>query len=376
MDLFTPLPIGRDPNENLLNYIKISSENSKNIIREWSEGFIDRDNKFLFEFQTSFEGMLWELYCYAVLKKMGCSVDFSYNRPDFVVNLPYHFLIECTVAREGQGMPKENDIKEKINPSYNLTERTDYATVRLFNSINSKFKKYQNGYGALEHVINLPYIVAVAPFEQARFQDSGMEPIRKILWGQTVQKVNQSYFLEDYDKLKKNDDVYLNMGIFINDSYQEVSGILFSNLATIAKPDCMASDPNLVITHQHYNPHSQKANIKISYTFTRKTENTMMRFALEARKQVESNIVNGGYADRFDIDKAVYHGYREKLTDGLHLFLNPFAKNPLADDVINMFYSNGVSIHRYNIEERYEPENMLIDNHLMSRVVNRFNILK
>lgn len=373
-DLFMPLPKVKELNKNLENYIKISPESSKNIIRAWSDGFVDRDNKFVYEFQTTFESMLWELYCFAVLKQMKYKVDFSYNCPDFVVESPHRLLIECTVVREGNGMPSENDINQKLEPSQNLSARVDYATVRLLNSINTKLKKYKEGYCNLQHVSGLPYIIAIAPFEQARFQDPGMEPIRKILWAETVEKVNSRYILEDFDKIKKRDNVYLDMGIFLNDSYKEVSGILFSSLATVSKPDCMANIPNMVIMNERYNPYSQKANVTINYTSTNKTEKKMINYALHVREVIKDNI-GSKYSDRYQINKYICHGYQETLTDGLHLFLNPFADTPLSNDIVNRFHDNGVSIHTYDLVNKYEPADMLIDNHLIRRQKYQFNFV-
>lgn len=374
-DLFKPLPNIKNLNSNLSNYIKSSSENSKNVFREWSDGFIDRDNKFVYEFQSTFESMLWELYCFAVLKQMKCEVDFSYNRPDFVVKMPHRFLIECTVVREGNGQPKESDIVEKFEPSQSLTARTNYATVRMLNSINAKLTKYKEGYSTLEHVNGIPYIIAVAPFEQARFQDPGLEPIRKILWAETVSKVNNNYILDSFDMLEKRDNVYLNMGIFLNDSYKEVSGILFSNLATVSKADCMAADPNMVIFNDRYNPNSQKANVTVSYTFTKKTEKEMIHQALLRRKQLEATIERE-YSDRYHIENFVSRGYHETLTDGLHLFLNPFATIPINNELINLFHDNGVSIHSYDFSNMFEKNDMLISNHLIRRELRKYNFKK
>src|SRR3546814_7253500 len=60
-------------------------------ISDWSSDvcssdlFIDRDGKFVKEFQSSFESSFWELYLHAVLKDMGMSLDYSFHAPDFVV---------------------------------------------------------------------------------------------------------------------------------------------------------------------------------------------------------------------------------------------------------------------------------------------------
>ncbi|QGS68292.1 hypothetical protein CV093_05920 [Oceanobacillus sp. 143] len=54
----------------------------KNVIQDWSEGFEDRDNKIIKEFQTTFHSSFWEIYLYAVFKKLDYFIDMSVSRPD------------------------------------------------------------------------------------------------------------------------------------------------------------------------------------------------------------------------------------------------------------------------------------------------------
>lgn len=54
-------------------------EPEREVINQWAKGFLDRDNKFTKEFQTSFEPCLWELYLFAYLKELGLRNDFSYD---------------------------------------------------------------------------------------------------------------------------------------------------------------------------------------------------------------------------------------------------------------------------------------------------------
>jgi len=41
------------------------------VLLAWAQAFIDRDHKFVKEFQTSFNSSFWELYIHAVLKEYG-----------------------------------------------------------------------------------------------------------------------------------------------------------------------------------------------------------------------------------------------------------------------------------------------------------------
>lgn len=53
--------------------------------RKLVRNFIDRDNKFINEFQTTFHSSFWELFIFACLKENHYVVDFSHQYPDFII---------------------------------------------------------------------------------------------------------------------------------------------------------------------------------------------------------------------------------------------------------------------------------------------------
>ncbi len=70
----------KEKNKNNLhnNFLRIMNENNKpirKVIEDWSKDFVDRDKKFIDEFQLTFNSSYWELYCHAVFRKMGLSID-------------------------------------------------------------------------------------------------------------------------------------------------------------------------------------------------------------------------------------------------------------------------------------------------------------
>ena len=78
------------------------------ILKDWIDGFIDRDNKIVKEFQESFHSTFWEFYLYAVFKEAKFEIDFTKNRPDFIVIKPQKLYIEAVVSEI-----KQNGIKEE-----------------------------------------------------------------------------------------------------------------------------------------------------------------------------------------------------------------------------------------------------------------------
>ena len=74
-------------------------EHERTVLRDWAEGFTDRDNKFVKEFQTTFNSSFWELYVFACFKKLAFACDFSYDSPDFVLSSPSGALVaEAVIA--------------------------------------------------------------------------------------------------------------------------------------------------------------------------------------------------------------------------------------------------------------------------------------
>lgn len=100
MDLFTPI----FPEDRLHPHFKILQLNSSKAIRatinSWAEDFVDRDEKLVEEFQTTFNSSFWELYLYQCFKEYGMQVDFSQASPDFTVKTlkGSHLNIEAVTA--------------------------------------------------------------------------------------------------------------------------------------------------------------------------------------------------------------------------------------------------------------------------------------
>ena len=50
----------------------------KNMLQKWSEGLVDKDNKFVREFQETFHSCFWELFLYRLFKSAGFDLDQSH----------------------------------------------------------------------------------------------------------------------------------------------------------------------------------------------------------------------------------------------------------------------------------------------------------
>ena len=102
MRLFEPIVAESLQHPNFRNIMKIRNGFNLDVINDWAKGFVDRDGKFVMEFQTTFDSCFWELYLFSVLKKYEMQVDFSKESPDFCI--PQLGLnIEATVASHSYG---------------------------------------------------------------------------------------------------------------------------------------------------------------------------------------------------------------------------------------------------------------------------------
>jgi len=119
MQLFQPIVPEERFHPNFRNLITIANGFDLDVLTDWASGFVDRDGKFVEEFQTSFNSCFWELYLFAVLKKYGMGVDFSHASPDFVVPDP-GLSIEAVVALHAHdGVPEHAHPSGEAPPDLN-----------------------------------------------------------------------------------------------------------------------------------------------------------------------------------------------------------------------------------------------------------------
>ena len=85
MDLFQDIGLSNKRHKNFISILKHATEADRVELLRWSEGFPDRDNKLVIEFQTTFNSSFWEIYLYALFKEIELQMDWSYPRPDFLL---------------------------------------------------------------------------------------------------------------------------------------------------------------------------------------------------------------------------------------------------------------------------------------------------
>jgi hypothetical protein len=301
MDLFTPIVDANKQHQIFRMMLGDQYLPERNVLREWSDGFKDRDGKFVYEFQSTFESSMWELYIFAFLKKINVKTDFSYNAPDFVVESPSRFVIEATVALPAQGELGPVEHGQDYAPS-DFASFNQQSTIRLLNSISAKIKKYRNSYSKYDHVVDKPYVIAVASFDRPFSHYAVNRSIMAALFGvyfdeeNTIATGSEQMIRYPVDSVVKNETTSLPVGLFTTDEFSDVSAIIYSSLATWGKIRALADNPQAMT---YYNTlHPSDNGLQPEVRFTHKSE------------------------------------YTEDLADGLHILHNPYAKKPLGVEVL------------------------------------------
>lgn len=314
MNLFEPVVPAARHHPNFKNLLRMGNGFMLDVLNDWAQGFIDRDGKFVTEFQMTFNSSFWELYLYAVLKKYDMPVDFTKVRPDFC--LPSKgFNIEATVASNAQASAPEHARLGKAPPT-DLNAFNLQSIIRLSNSLAAKHRKYLESYSPLDHVQDRPYVVAVTNFDQPFSFMACQRPIEAVLHGYYVDEElyiasgGREGRLEGEALLKvfKDNGSPIKLGLFTTPAYREISAVIFSNCANIGKVRALSSDPSpsIIFTALRLNPASDQPHI------------------IRAPKRC----------------------YEENLLDGLRVYHNPYATHPLDPalfrhpSVFQSFYDN------------------------------------
>lgn len=328
MDLFTPIVESDLQHKNFISVLRPHRKTERDLFEEWAEGFIDRDGKLVKEFQTTFNSSFWEVYLYALFKYYNFDVDWSSPTPDFLVSDgKSDVVIEAVTANSAQGKPNEwdkNFSAQEMEVLRCFKKLNTEAIIRLSNSIFSKVKLYNKKYQKLAHVKGKPFVIALAPFEQPHFNHQYDRPIKALLYDYYVDE--DAYLAEplkfpngppgvNLGFVEKDNGAEIQLGLFNDPSMSEVSAIVFSCVATWGKLTAMAENPNRCV--------------EVSSTWATH---------------------NNGVAEARICPSSDHH---EIISDGLQVFHNPYAKNPLDPNffrskrVVQLYFNetNGEWIH-------------------------------
>jgi hypothetical protein len=283
MDLFKPLVPRGDLHPNFINTLRPSSASVRRVVSEWASEFLDRDGKFIKEFQTTYNSAFWELYLFAVFKELGMKIDFSFGAPDFVA-ADEKLAVEATIASHAQDDVPEWEKRFEDVMKMDVFEAQAKSAIRASNAFRSKSDAYLSRYAALPHMVGRAYVIAISNFGTQDFNLLGDVPMQHVLYDNF-----------ELGYLRKGNGARVPLGLFKNADFAHVSAVLYSSVATFGKARALGDDTNEFVF--------QAVRILDNFEPIR----------IVARKQ----------------------DYQESLTDGLRLFTNPYAATPVNVDLFD-----------------------------------------
>lgn len=321
---------------NFARILKIATPEEREVLADWSSAMVDRDGKFVIEFQTTFNSSFWELYLASLFRSWRLNVDYAHSRPDFVVTSGRFgkFSAEAVVASNPKdGLPQWTNKFDELPPPRETV--LDLAVQRLAQAVTEKRNKFRDSYSKLAHCAGLPYIICVAPFEQPWGFLQGTEAIARVVFGGrrpvTIKDdggVERVVGTSSGPAPYKPSGAAVPIGLLEDPSFSDVSAVFFSGLATWSKVRALAK--------------RNSANLLFHY----------QRWDIDLWAPV------GGTATR--------NGYVESLVDGAHLFLNSHAVRPIDPEP---WLEVGVAVHQFTPNGTYS---IVPGDQLVSRICQEF----
>lgn len=339
----------------------------REIIQSWAEGLLDRrgeQKKFVNEFQTTFNSAFWEIYLNRAFAELGFKVDYTKASPDFSVECPsgYQFNVEAVISDRSQ--------EQTRNP--NQDQEAEFKllnTLKLAGKIKDKRdiflgqKGSKSPYSTLDHVKGRPFVIAVAPFNSDHSLMQNNEIINRVLFG--IEAPDQEALLTGIQKkvssVSKPSGAPVELGIFTNDSYKEISAVIFSTTGTYGKA-VVASGIDRVVRSTRYRQTQKTAseladagsNLGVSHRLENPQDYRIsLRFASQG-------LIAGS-----DVRICSSDRYQESHLDGLHIYYNPFAEIPLDRAV----FDAAEITHNWFDPESGQPMHQHPDGALVSRQV-------
>ncbi|QHC96311.1 hypothetical protein PspR84_17265 [Pseudomonas sp. R84] len=350
----------------------------KDVIQSWSKGLLERSGeqvKFINEFQTTFNSSFWELYLNKMIMELGFAVDYTKASPDFCVSTPsgYQFNVEAVISdRPKATTTKKNSLNEK--------EFRDHCTFKLIGKIKDKRDIFSgvNGkqfpYSSLGHVRGRPFVIAIAPFDSDLSLTQNNEIINRVLFGIEPPDAHalKTGKQRKISSISKPSGAPVELGIFTNDSYKEISAVIFSTTGTFGKAVVESGVERIVraTIFREINKNEPAALQGFNGLGINNYQIGPLNYLISTRYDFGSSIAGS--------DIHIYHSsyHRETHLDGLHIYYNPYATIPFEADTID---AKEVTHNFYDINTnspiQYHPDGALVSRQLYEPTINNLKFL-
>lgn len=234
----------------------------RKVLENLVDGFVDRDNDITFKFQKEFHSSFWEFYLFGLFKELGFEVDFSKNRPDFIIKNPLKINIEAVTANvkndgsDAEGRTFLDTYPLKLS-DLEFKKILDEGIVRNSNALNNKMNSFKKNYSRCNWIDEKdPFIIAIGAYDQTNYGREFYFSMLALLYGYYATKYEvgaNMTFKESILKPGTNSEIQLNL--FSNEEYSDISAIIFSCTATIGKLSALSisryGHGNSVISIRH-----------------------------------------------------------------------------------------------------------------------------
>lgn len=283
----------------LRDEIQLSTE--KQLLCTYTNGLVDRDHKMVRQFQETFHSTYWEICIYQLCLEAGFSLDQSHPFPDFIIKKPSEFYIEAVVANIKQtGIPEcERTLEDQLSmltPPHLQKDFSDVlneSIIRSSNAIFSKIRKYED-YKKEQWVDEKkPFIIALSSCDQINYGREFIYPMMALLYGRYYIPCENGCIMKKNIR-KSETGVELPLGIFLNSEYSQISAIMYTCTNTIGKLTALALSKGLHTFNSVLDVVRDEEDEKLPFKF-----------------------------------RIVSNSSPESISDGVFIFHNPYAKEPI-----------------------------------------------
>jgi hypothetical protein len=212
-------------------------ESARIMIMEVAREFDDPDGNFVEQFQTSgFDARIWELFLSAWLNECHADVSRVHPRPDFQVELrSFRFFVEAATINPSPKFPPPVNSILGAEADMRDSQIGTYA-IRIGGVL---FSKLQKNYTTLPHVTGHPLIIAIEDFSDEKSLYRGSASLWQYLYG-----IRGFWYYDHTGKLVISEvpivehirgSKRIPSGFFYQPGAESISAVLFGNTGTLPK---------------------------------------------------------------------------------------------------------------------------------------------
>lgn len=332
MKLFSLLVDESELHHGFVDLLSPGNIKERRLLQEWWLNFTIKDGKkkTVKEFQTTFYSVFWEIYLDNLFKSHGYLIDTAYSSPDFILKKGSETIcVEAVVANLSEGGEGEEHrtLGEALGDNDNLQIMNE-SIIRLFNAICNKNKTYQSTYSKVEIVKETPFVLALADYSQANYDQTYIYSMMALLYSAYYDPKEQEQekllfhcsdsFGREFkykDKVHKKNGSTLNIGLFQSKEYQHISAIIYTCTLSLGKLTSLTTN------------HPEEKFIMLCRDMSRHFSDEDSTFSVHRK--------SGSCSD-------------EVLADGIFVFHNPYAKMPLDNEA---FIGDGITHIKFDEDQ-------------------------